>query len=366
MGKEVTWRRSVRLAIPASLFLMAEGRKGLRRNLLLLVIFSCGLLVSPVPDDECPDALPAHENCEFDEVCEDASCQYNEYVTCHLNRCGTCEAVFRGYDNRTVNCKQLTPKCRLMHLEMLHKSRSGRSHPGGGRLDIDNVYDPECEENGTFKAKQCDEDSNLCWCVDSAGVRVTDKTGDDPKCDRLVRVQLIQLNFSFKMEFTLLKGREEMLRRHLVNKLLSDYTVKTPRSLAIIVHELTQEITIKLYKNGTKEPVDIGTVAYYIEKDLKNSKFSVELDGRRLEVDKESIRVLFFDNEPPRINMKTISPGFAAIIIVIALAILTGIAVFVVVRRRAEQERIQFEVTEAQELDDYQLAQRESLGNYYS
>ncbi|MEE6494314.1 hypothetical protein FKM82_017090 [Ascaphus truei] len=156
---------------------------------LISVILGSLFIVSPVPDDECPDAFPAHENCEYDEVCEDSSCEYNEYVTCHLNRCGTCEAVYRGYDNMTVNCNQLTPKCRLMHLEMLHKSRNGRSHPGRGRLEVDNVYDPECEKNGTFKAKQCDDDSNLCWCVDSAGVRVTDKTGDDPKCDRLVRVQ---------------------------------------------------------------------------------------------------------------------------------------------------------------------------------
>ncbi|XP_029453639.1 epithelial cell adhesion molecule-like isoform X2 [Rhinatrema bivittatum] len=321
---------------------MAKEKIRFHSFFLSLLILDCIFLVSPVPDDECPDAFPAHENCEFDEVCEDASCQYNEYVTCHLNRCGTCEAVFRGYDNLTVNCKQLTPKCRLMHLEMLHKSRGGQSRPGRGRLEVDNVYDPECEANGTFKAKQCDEDSNLCWCVDSAGIRVTDKTGDDPKCDRAVRVQ------------------------YLVALVVSRFPLKTPQILEITVHELTQEVTIKLYKNGTKEPVDIATVAYYIERDLKRNRLVVSLDGRNLEVELDSIRIFFFDNEPPRINMKTISPGFAAIIIVIALAILTGIAVFIVVRRRAEQERIQFEVIEGQELGDYQLAQREGPRYYYS
>lgn len=63
---------------------------------------------------------------------------------------------------------------------------------------------------------------------------------------------------------------------------------------------------------------------FYLQ--LKN-KFSLSLDDRNLEIDKDSIHVLFFDNEPPRFNMKTISPGFAAIII--ALAIVTGIAVLV-------------------------------------
>ncbi|KAM4690563.1 epithelial cell adhesion molecule-like [Rhinophrynus dorsalis] len=323
------------------------------------------LLSFPVSDDECPDALPAHEDCDYDEVCEDTSCQYNEYVTCHLNRCGTCEAVYSGYDNMTVDCNQLTPKCRLMHLEMLHKSRSGRSHPGRGRLEVDNVYDPECEASGAFKAKQCDDDSNLCWCVDSAGVRVTDKTGDDPKCEKLVSVHLIQIHFIFKAEFAIVKGKEEELRRNLISK-VSRFILKTPQILQITVHEVSHEITMKLFcPNGTREPVDIATVAYYIERDLKQSRFVLPLDGRNLEVDRDSIRVLFFDNEPPRINMKTISPGFAAIIIIIALAILTGIAVFVVVQRRAEQERIQFEVIEGQELGDYHLAQREGLRYYY-
>ncbi|XP_043929556.1 epithelial cell adhesion molecule-like [Protopterus annectens] len=304
--------------------------KKLKFCYFFLSVVTLGYLsgVFPVPDDECPDASPARENCEFDEVCEDAFCNYNEYVTCHLNRCGTCEAVFHGYDNQTVNCDHLTPKCRLMHLEMLDKSKSGRRHPGGGLLDVDNVYDPECEKNGTFKAKQCDDDSNLCWCVDSAGVRVTDKTGDDPKCDRLVRVHLIQIDFVFKAEFSFLKGKEEEIRRKLAIKLVKQYTLKATQILDISMHEHTQEISIKLSENNTREPVDISTVAYYIERDLKRSKFSLEVDNRILEVDRTSILVLFFDNEPPRINMKTISPGFAAIIIVIALAILTGIAVF--------------------------------------
>ncbi|CAH2328023.1 epithelial cell adhesion molecule-like [Pelobates cultripes] len=331
---------------------------------LFLLVVGPFVRVSPVPDDECPDARPAHEDCEYNEVCEDASCQYNEYVTCHLNRCGTCEAVYSGYDNLTVNCNQLTPKCRLMHLEMLHKSRSGQSRPGRGRPEVDNVYDPECESSGAFKSKQCDEDSNLCWCVDSAGVRVTDKTSDDPKCEKLVAVHLIQIDLIFKADFAFLKGKEDHLRRNLINK-VSQFTLKTPQILQITVNEVTHKVTMKLFStNVTKEPVDIATVAYYIERELKQSKFTVVLDGRNVEVDQESIRVLFFDNEPPRINMKTISPGFAAIIIIIALAILTGIAVFVVVQRKAEQERIQFEVIEGQELEDYNLAQREGLRYY--
>lgn len=80
---------------------------------------------------------------------------------------------------------------------------------------------------------------------------------------------------------------------------------------------------------GKVEPIGLKRYATIFCFQLKKSKFSLEVDGRSLEVERDSIKLLFFDNEPPRINMKTISPGFAAIIIVIALAILTGIAVFV-------------------------------------
>ncbi|XP_029114563.1 epithelial cell adhesion molecule-like [Scleropages formosus] len=327
------------------------------------LILESSIAVSAVPDDECNDEFPARENCEFDEVCEDASCKHNEYVTCHMNRCGTCEAVFRGYDNLTVSCNELTPKCRLMHLEMLNKRRTGSILPGG-RLDME--YDPECDEHGMFKPKQCDDDSNLCWCVDSAGVRVTDKTGDDPKCDRLVRVHLVEILFTFKAEFTPLARTKDAIRRQLVFKLVKEYTLDTTQILEINIEERSHVVSIRLAENGTKDPVDVATVAHYIERDLKNSKFGLELDGRSLEVERDSIKVLFFDSEPPRMNMKTISPGFAAIIIVIALAILTGIAVFVVVRRRAEQEkkRLQFEVIEGQGQDDYHMTQRDTMAYF--
>ncbi|XP_055497180.1 epithelial cell adhesion molecule-like [Leucoraja erinacea] len=378
-----------------------EGPNGLLLHLLSIVYLPPFLSLShlsllslsplcPRVDDECPDASPARENCEFDEVCEDASCRYNQYVTCHLNRCGTCEAVFRGFDNFTVNCDQLTPKCRLIQLEMLHKSRTASRQPGGRRAD--ELYDPECEHNGTFKAKQCD-DSNQCWCVDSAGVRVTDKTGDDPKCGQLVRVQVTPSaaesswicctiaepdGQSGKPGWrrgptsctTLVKPEASDTNNKpcadptngvkVAIKLVKEYTLKVTQILEITVHEWSGEICIRLSENGTKDAADISTVAYYIERDLKMNRFALAVDGKSLQVERESVQVWFFDNEPPRINMKTISPGFAAIIIIVALAILTGIAVFVVVRRRAreDRQRIQFEVIEGQEMEDHQLSQR--------
>lgn len=51
-------------------------------------------------------------------------------------------------------------------------------------VDNDGIYDPECENDGKFKAKQCN--NTECWCVNSAGVRRTDKGDKDTKCEKLV------------------------------------------------------------------------------------------------------------------------------------------------------------------------------------
>lgn len=52
-------------------------------------------------------------------------------------------------------------------------------------VDNDGIYDPECENDGKFRAKQCNN-TEKCWCVNSAGVRRTDKGDKDLKCEKLV------------------------------------------------------------------------------------------------------------------------------------------------------------------------------------
>ena len=82
------------------------------------------------------------------------------------------------------------PKCFLMKAEM-YRARKGLSTRTGGKpvesafVDNDGIYDPECENDGKFKAKQCNG-TEECWCVNSAGVRRSDKSDKDIKCDKLV------------------------------------------------------------------------------------------------------------------------------------------------------------------------------------
>ncbi|XP_021429733.1 epithelial cell adhesion molecule isoform X2 [Oncorhynchus mykiss] len=282
-----------------------------------------------ITDKECnDDAFPVREDCEVDTVCGEAICHHNQYVTCHVNRCGTCEPVFRGYDNITVNCTQLTPKCRLIHLEMLSKHRTGTMLTGGS---LGTKYHPNCDGAGMFRPKQCrEEDTKLCWCVNNAGVPVSDKTHDPLKCDRLVTVHVIDIQFTFKVEFTPVAKTMDEIRRQLVLKLDREYTLDKTQILDITVRELYQVVSIRLTDDRTdKEPVDIATVAYYIERDLKSNRFGFEVDGRRLEVARDSVKVLFFHYDHQHMDMMTINPGFAALILIIALAIIIGVSVSV-------------------------------------
>ena len=83
------------------------------------------------------------------------------------------------------------PKCFLMKAEMYRARNNLGTRTLGGKpvetafVDNDGIYDPECDVTGTFKARQCNN-TEECWCVNSAGVRRTDKEDKNIKCDKLV------------------------------------------------------------------------------------------------------------------------------------------------------------------------------------
>lgn len=58
--------------------------------------------------------------------------------------------------------------------------------------DGDELYDPECQPNGLFKAKQC-YNSDVCWCVDSAGVRQSHNGDRNLQCEELVLPKSVQI-----------------------------------------------------------------------------------------------------------------------------------------------------------------------------
>lgn len=72
-----------------------------------------------------------------------------------------------------------------MKAEMSGSKSGRRAKPEGAIENNDGLYDPECDEMGLFKAKQCNGTAT-CWCVNSAGVRRTDK-GTEMTCSERVR-----------------------------------------------------------------------------------------------------------------------------------------------------------------------------------
>lgn len=67
--------------------------------------------------------------------------------------------------------------------------KSGRSQrPAEAYVDNDGIYDPECDAKGNFKPKQCNG-TKTCWCVNSAGVRRTDKSDQNITCQDVVRTR---------------------------------------------------------------------------------------------------------------------------------------------------------------------------------
>lgn len=86
------------------------------------------------------------------------------------------------------------PKCFLMKAEMYRARKNLDTRTLGGKpgetafVDNDGIYDPDCENDGKFRAKQCNN-TEECWCVNSAGVRRTDKGDKDLKCEKLVETQ---------------------------------------------------------------------------------------------------------------------------------------------------------------------------------
>ncbi|XP_009706795.1 PREDICTED: epithelial cell adhesion molecule-like, partial [Cariama cristata] len=97
-----------------------------------------------------------------------------------------CDSIGSGV---SVSCDTLTSKCLLMKAEMTGSKSGRREKPKDAFEDTDGLYDPECENTGVFKAKQCN--GTTCWCVNTAGVRRTDKHDADLKCSQLVRTTWI-------------------------------------------------------------------------------------------------------------------------------------------------------------------------------
>ncbi|XP_060629579.1 tumor-associated calcium signal transducer 2 [Anolis sagrei] len=277
-------------------------------------------------------------------------CPMNIRTTCEMES-GSCICRVLG-SNQRVNCSTLTSKCLLMKAEM---DRTPRHFPKSKHafLDNDGLYDPDCDANGNFKARQCNK-TDTCWCVNSAGVRRTDKGDDNMRCSELVRTNWILIELKQKeREDPFLEAEVENSLRQFIQKryqLRQHFIPAVKYDYPFIQVELKQDLMQKTYRD-----VDIADVAYYFEKDIKRTSlfhfsnaFNLSVSGEPLDI--EEILIYYIDEKPPEFSMKQLTPGIIAVVVVVVLAFITGITIFVFNRRRKTGKYEKVEIKEMGEM----------------
>ncbi|XP_030051683.1 epithelial cell adhesion molecule [Microcaecilia unicolor] len=266
---------------------------------------------------------------------------------------GRCDCkLFVGVEEQKIDCTKLISKCVLMRREMYLAKGEGRSlRPDTAVVDNDGIYLADCDNNGAFKARQCNE-TDTCWCVNSAGVRRTEKGGKDWKCEP-VRTFWIQIELKEN-------GNAELalpaLKQAITKTISKRYGLKENHVKDIEYKD--SYVFIDLVQNSTEKTagdVDITEVAYYMERDIKGesllpseNKFEILVDGKPLSI--EQVKIFYMDEKPPEFSMKHLTPGVIAVIVVVVLAIVAGIAVLVFTRRRRTGKYQKAEVKEMGEM----------------
>ncbi|XP_071396777.1 epithelial cell adhesion molecule [Centroberyx affinis] len=272
------------------------------------------------------------------------SCNTMKWATCDGTPC-TCSVLVDAGAKQTLDCTKMIPKCYLMKAEM-YRAKKGLSTRTGGKpvetaiVDNDGIYDPECENDGKFKAKQCNN-TEECWCVNSAGVRRTDKGDKNLKCEKLVETYWVRLELTHKEvpkavdEKKLMPAIADAINKRYGNfdKTLVKEVEYDPKARLIVV-DVKKEMKDRTH--------DLTQMAYYMEKDVKvlplfkdQAKFEPMVDGQKLEMEK--ILVYYVDEEAPTFTMKRLTGGVIAVIVVVVLAVAAGLLVLFLARRREQQ-----------------------------
>ncbi|XP_061601575.1 epithelial cell adhesion molecule [Cololabis saira] len=269
-------------------------------------------------------------------------CKTMKWATCEgAPPSCNCHVMVGDGQKQTLDCEKLVPKCFLMKAEM-YRARKGLSTRTGGKpvesafVDNDGIYDPECENDGKFKAKQCNN-TEQCWCVNSAGVRRTDKGDKELKCEKLVetywvRLQLTHKEMKAKVDETKLKGAisAAIKQRYSMDESFVKEIKYDPEARLIVVD---------VNKEKGERMTDLSRMAYYMEKDVKvlplftsQETFSPQVDGQKLEM--ENILVYYVDEENPTFTMKNLPAGIIATIVVVVVVVVAGLLALVFLRKR--------------------------------
>lgn len=289
-----------------------------------------------------------------DVVASQCECQSMKWAICDGTPC-TCKLALGVDLLQDLDCTKLIPKCYLMKAEM-HRARTNQTTRSlGGKpvetafVDNDGIYDPVCDNKGNFKAIQCNG-TEVCWCVNSAGVRRSDKGDQNMKCEP-VETYWVRLELTHKGAAALDK---EKLRTGVENALLERY--KVPKDL---VKEVQYDPAARLIVVDVKKPIgdrtnDLSLMSYYMEKDIKvlplykkETPFDVSVEGSKVSM--ENILVYYVDETAPTFTMQKVTGGVIAVIVVVSLIVIAGLVVLFFVGR---QQKAKYSKAEPRELDN--------------
>ncbi|XP_030631506.1 epithelial cell adhesion molecule-like [Chanos chanos] len=280
------------------------------------------------------------------------TCDSVSWAQCEGDPC-QCYVTVGKNEREILNCSALIPKCFLMKAEMykkLHKHFRGMP-VDTALVDNDGPYDPECESNGLFKAKQCNN-SEECWCVNSAGVRRSDKGDKNLKCEELVETYWIHVELKHKATPNPVEVKD--LQRAIAAAIQERYKISQNLITSVSYDGDARLITVDVKKPLGDRKEDLSRMAYYMEKDVKaqpllasSSKFEPNVAGQKLEM--ENILVYYVDEKAPTITMQRLTGGIVAVIVVVILAVLVGLLVLFIVRRRNQSKYVK-----AQEMEEIQ------------
>ncbi|XP_047459248.1 epithelial cell adhesion molecule [Mugil cephalus] len=280
---------------------------------------------------------------------QSCSCETMKWATCDGNPC-TCYVLVGNNERQNLNCSTMVPKCFLMKAEM-YRARKGLDTRSGGKpvesafVDNDGIYDPECESDGKFKAKQCNN-TEECWCVNSAGVRRTDKEDKNIKCEKLVETYWVRLQLTHKKLSTPVKNTDiKTAIADAINKRYGGFNSALIEKVEYIPDERLVLVDVK--KTIGDRQNDLTQMAYYMEKDVKvlplfksQDKFAPVVEGQKMEM--ENILVYYVDEEAPTFTMKNLTGGIIAVIVVVVLAVIAGLLiVFFATRRNRKYNKAQ-------------------------
>ncbi|XP_057703674.1 epithelial cell adhesion molecule [Corythoichthys intestinalis] len=278
---------------------------------------------------------------------QSCSCSTMKWATCDGTPC-QCYILVGDQMKQKLDCNALIPKCFLMKAEMYRAKKGLDTRTGiGGKpvetafLDNDGIYDPECENDGKFKAKQCNN-TEECWCVNSAGVRRTDKGDKNLKCEKLVETYWVRLQLKHKPVTGPVDPEQlKMAIADAINKRYDNFNKEFVKEIKYDPDSRTIVVDVKKPKGERK--TDLSKMAYYMEKDVKvlplfkdQEKFEPRVGGRNMEM--ENILVYYVDEEAPTFTMKNLPGGIIAVIVVVVLTVVAGLLLLFFLKRRQSQQ----------------------------